>query len=135
MTSTLGTNEVLKQDRRGRVRVSRERREALLAEYAGSGLSAAAFARLAGVKYATFANWVLKRRRGGGLGEAVKTGGSVQLLEAVVEAAPARCSVGRRHGGLWVELPGGCGLEVETPVQLALAAELIKLVAKGSRGC
>jgi transposase-like protein len=135
MTSTNGTNEVLKQDRRGRVRVSPERREALLAEYAGSGLSAAAFARLVGVKYATFATWVLKRRRTGGQGGAGKAGGTVQLLEAVVEATPTGRSEDRSHGGLWIDLPGGCGLAVATPLQLALAAELIKLVANGSRGC
>jgi transposase-like protein len=132
MTSTKGTIEVLKQDGRGRVRVSRERREALLAEYAGSGLSAAAFARMTGVKYATFANWVLKQRRDEGR---AKVGGAVQLLEAVVEAVPTARTGKRRHGGLWIQLPGDCGLEVETPVQLAMAAELIKLVAKGSRGC
>jgi hypothetical protein len=42
---------VLKVDRRGRVRVSRERREALLSEYDRSSMSAAAFADWLGIKY------------------------------------------------------------------------------------
>lgn len=39
-----GPLELLKQDTRGRVRVPRERREALLAEFARSGISGAKFA-------------------------------------------------------------------------------------------
>jgi hypothetical protein len=38
-------------DTRGRVRTSREQRLLLLAEFARSGLSAAAFARRTGLKY------------------------------------------------------------------------------------
>src|ERR1700743_2283173 len=87
MTSTTLASEVCKQDSRGRVRVSRERREELLAEFGRSGLSGAAFARLAGVKYATLANWVQQRRkRSGGEGERTVThAATVRLLEAVVE--------------------------------------------------
>lgn len=51
-------------DRLGRVRTPRGRREELLAEYERSGLSQAAFARRAGVRYPTFAHWVQQRRRG-----------------------------------------------------------------------
>ncbi len=132
MTSTSLTNEVCKEDSRGRVRVSRERREALLEEFAGSGLSGAAFARMAGIKYATFANWVQKRRKRGG-GESDRTvvsGGTVRLVEAVVESDGLGKSEGGRVAGLMVELPGGCRLRVESPVQLALAAELVILVAQ-----
>ena len=56
------------------------------------------------------------------------------MLEAVVEEE-AECRGPARSMGLLVELPGGCRLRVETPMQLAMAAELIKLVALGSRGC
>ena len=52
-----------KRDRAGRVRMPRERREELLGEYERSGLSQAAFARRAGVRYPTFAHWVQERRR------------------------------------------------------------------------
>jgi transposase len=46
-----------------------ERREALLDEFERSGVSAMAFAKMAGVNYATFANWRQKRRKARGLSE------------------------------------------------------------------
>jgi transposase-like protein len=55
-----------KPDRLGRVRTPPARRAELLAEYERSGLSQAAFARRAGVRYPTFAHWVQERRRAGG---------------------------------------------------------------------
>jgi len=97
MTSTIARAEILKQDVRGRVRVPVERQQALLDEFEKSGASGAKFARLAGIKYATFAGWVLKRRkqRGrlakptlsspAGLDDAVVSAGSVRLFEALVE--------------------------------------------------
>ena len=63
MTSTIAKAEILKQDGRGRVRLPARRREALLDEFERSGASGAKFARLAGIKYATFAGWVQKRRK------------------------------------------------------------------------
>jgi hypothetical protein len=50
MTSLTLEDEVLKTDRRGRVWVPPARGEALLAEFGRSGVSAAEFARLAGLK-------------------------------------------------------------------------------------
>ena len=121
------------------------RREALLDEFEKSGASGAKFARLAGIKYATFAGWVLKRRklRGrsakttpgspAGLGDAVVSGGPVRLFEALVEGhhAAEREPAGSR--GLLIELPGGSRLVVESPVQLQMAAELVALVAQNAR--
>lgn len=52
-----------KRDRRGRVSWPKQRREELLAEYERSGMSQAAFARRAGVRYPTFAHWVQEARR------------------------------------------------------------------------
>ena len=131
MRSTNLANEVCKQDSRGRVRVTRERREELVEEFGKSGMSGAAFARMAGIKYATFANWVQKRRqRPGGEGErTVVNGGPVRLLEAVVEDDGMRKLGSSSAAGLVVELPGGCRLRVESPVQLAMAAELIAVPA------
>lgn len=138
MTSTMRTDEVLKQDGRGRVRVPRERREALLEEFSRSGLSAAGFARMAGIKYPTFANWLQRRRKAQRLAveaprEVLVGGGSVRLLEAVVEdhAAQAQGS----GAGLLIELPGGGRLTVHSPAHLAMAAELLSLLAQRSRGC
>ena len=47
-------------DRRGCVRTPREDREALLDTFEKSGMSGAAFARLHGIKYPTFACWRYK---------------------------------------------------------------------------
>ena len=97
-------------DKRGRVWVSRERREQLLDEFERSRLSAAQFCRLAGVHYATFANWRQKRRRAqkGAIGEDAggrpdSDGGAkpLRLLEACVEDASAKSTP-----GLLVDLPG-----------------------------
>jgi hypothetical protein len=139
MTSTTVQDEVLKQDRRGRVRVPRARREGLLAEFSRSGLSAASFARMAGVKYSTFANWRQRQRKTQGMpiaaaAGALAGGGTVRLLEAIVEEPIT--SAARSSAGLLIELPGGSRLTVEAPAQLALAAELVSLIAHRRRqGC
>jgi transposase-like protein len=139
MTSLTLEDQVLKTDQRGRVRVPRERREALLAEFARSGASAAAFARLVGVKYATFAGWVAQqRRREAAAGKPAVAGptvggGPVRLFEALLEAAPAPTR------GLAVELPGGARLVLTESAQVPLAAELLAALAPtggmGGRPC
>jgi hypothetical protein len=142
MTTLNSDVEVLKQDAGGRVRVTRERREALLDEFERSGVSGAQFARLAGIKYSTFAAWVAKRRRkraqaGDGdqgtgqgvlqVGVARSRGGALRWCEAVVEGA------GGTGAGLRVELPGGSGLVIASPGQLPLVAELVVLIAQSAR--
>ena len=129
---------MLKQDRRGRVRVPRERREALLAEFSKSGLSAAAFARMAGIKYPTFANWVQERRQAPQPvveepRDVLVGSGGVRLLEAVVEDQVVGSVAS--GAGLSIELPGGGRLTVHSPAQLAMAAELLSLLAQRHRGC
>ncbi len=145
MTSTIVKAEILKQDGRGRVRVPVRRREALLDEFEKSGASGAKFARLAGIKYATFAGWVLKRRKQGrrsakttpgssaGSDDAVVSAGQVRLFEALVEGGSAggRDPVNAR--GLLIELPGGSRILIESPVQLQMAAELVALIAQNAR--
>ena len=60
--SVAGANGgLLKVDTRGRVRTSLERRQAILEEFDQSGVSAAQFAKLAGIRYSTFAAWVNRR--------------------------------------------------------------------------
>jgi hypothetical protein len=148
MTSMTADSEILKTDRRGRVRVSADRREALLEEFGKSNLSAAKFAQLAGLNYATFNGWVTKRRQRQRLAAQTATGrvedlrpapvsdGCVRLLEAVVESAeerPAAKSPGLCGAGLVVELPGGSRLRIESPGQLPLVAELVTLIAQSAR--
>jgi transposase-like protein len=132
MTFTTEQQNLLAADKRGRVRVSDERREVLLDEFERSGMSAVRFAERIGVKYSTFAQWVQRRRKARQEEAAVKPG-PVTFLEAVMDPpvenrAPAH--------GLTVMLPGGAHVVVETVVQLRLAAELLGMLASsGGQGC
>lgn len=141
MRSTTPDPEVLKQDARGRVLVPDERREALLDEFERGSASGAKFARMAGIKYATFAGWVARRRHERKLKPAVEHGrpdassvNTVQLLEAVAERGIPSEERGSSVGGLLIELPGGSRLRVESPVQMQMAAELVALLAQRTGG-
>lgn len=126
MTSTIKTMEVLKTDKRGRVRVPQERRDALLDEFERSGLSGAKFAAHYGLKYSSFAGWVQRRKREQG-GSQAKDGGSktLQWLEAVAEVEPAPGA-----SALHLHLPGGACMEIAHRTQLPLAAELLRLLGE-----
>jgi hypothetical protein len=147
-TSALPAAEILKRDKRGRIWMKPQRREALLDEFERSGLSGAQFARLTGVNYSSFQNWVVRRRqKRGPVVEApgekrppVTEPSGVRWFEAVVEsdgeargARPAPALPGPSVGGLLVELPGGSRMHVETPLQLQMAAELLVLIAQRTR--
>ena len=94
MRSLNGAEEVLKQDERGRVRLSRERREALLAEFELSGMSGAKFARLAGLNYQTFIGWVRRRKAsGGGRPEQSR----LELLQSCSPARACEVQTRKRH--------------------------------------
>jgi len=134
-------DEVLKQDQRGRVRTPVGKREALLNDYERSSLSGVKFAAMVGVKYATFADWLQKRKKArraestGSSSGAVTTGqvrgGPVRLFEAFAEVAG-----NGRGAGLLVELPGGGRIHLESPLQVQLAAELLRLLnSGGARAC
>ena len=68
-------------DSKGRVRVAKEQRRLVLAEFERSGISAAQFAKVSGIKYSTFAGWLQRQRRAKPKGQPR----AVRLLEAVVE--------------------------------------------------
>src|SRR5271170_6920592 len=91
MTSTtVMVDGIIKQDSRGRMRTTRERREALLAEYDRSAMTGRKFAKWAGIKYTTFANWLQQRRKLGGqelAADGVETATGPRWLEAVVSTA------------------------------------------------
>lgn len=133
MTSMNSEPVILKQDDLGRVRISVERREALLEEFDRSGASGAKFARMAGVKYSTFAAWMRKRRlkRSVTAGQLcprpLGNGSPIPFLEAIVEGDAPRSAV---FPGLLIELPGGSRARVESPAQLQMAAELVSLIAQ-----
>ena len=146
MTTT--TCVQLVQDSRGRVRYG-ERREELLGEFDRSGMSAAGFARLSGVRYSTFAGWLLRRKqeakRDGMAAGVEERSRPIRLLEAMVDGAehhgPSggvadRTSKARGAVGLRIELPGGSGIVIESPVQMQMAAELVVLITERmGRGC
>ncbi len=131
MTNTTLPNEVLKSDALGRVRTPRARREALVEEFAKSGVSAKKFAALVGVNYQTFASWVQARRQA--RGQHSVAAGPVRLWEAVVEAGGCAARVPAGAAGLVIEMPGGCRLRIESPVALPMAAELVALIAQAVR--
>lgn len=127
MTKEPGTL-ILKRDTRGRVRVPRERREALLEEFGGSGLSAMKFSAMVGVRYPTFAGWLQQRRRSSAANNSVvRQESPIHLVEAVPEGT-MRCP-SEAMSALRVHLPGGAFLELTEGRQAMLAAQLLKALA------
>lgn len=143
MTSINTEENVLKSDTRGRVRVTQERREALLAEFERSGLSALRFAKLAGIKYPTFALWVAKRRKarkqadGNDQPSASVAAATQPVLNFVEAFTPAAAKTLAAKDGLMIELPGGVRCSASSSLELRLAAELIGMLASrgGVRAC
>lgn len=120
----------LKCDARGRVRSTSSQRETVLAEFARSGLSGPAFARLAGIPYQTFTYWRQQRRRllCGETAIVSTHETAAPALRHFVEAVPVLRPQAGTTGAqaLRVELPGGCVLCVADTVQALLAARLIQ---------
>lgn len=110
-------------DTRGRVRVSKEQRRLILAEFERSGVSAVEFARRSGLKYSTLAGWRHRHRRSHRPGRLR----SVRLLEAVLPTAPL--------SALTVLLPGGARLEIASAAQLPLAVALLRELEKPVAAC
>lgn len=157
MEEDIVREELLKIDRRGRVRYTRHRREMLLDEFERCGVSAWEFASTIGVNYTTFAGWRQQRKR-----ERAQSGsasdlslpqapalqeGKMHWVEAVVDepaiarepvlrAEPARRFADCAAKGVHVHLPGGAGLEIEDAAQAVLVAALLRaLEAKGAPAC
>jgi hypothetical protein len=122
--------QILNQDARGRVLVSRERRESLLAEYDRSGMSGVRFAQFVGIKYTTLAYWLRSRRRHRQREKLlVKAGADVEAdkshgtwIEAVVENGSRS---GQPAGGLRIYFAGGAYCQIGSAAEVALAAELL----------
>ena len=111
-------------DRLGRVRTPRKRREELLAEYDRSGLSQAAFARRAGVRYPTFAHWVQERRRDDGtVAEGSAAASSPRFVELRLPGAPSM-----PPSELSATMPDGVVLRGAEPSALAA---LVRALRKG----
>lgn len=119
---------ILKTDTRGRVRTPATRRESLLDEFERSGLSAAKFAALAGIKYQTFAAWASRRRKHVTTKLPAKPVDPVRWLEAVVQEAQA--PVTQKTSMIVLRLPGGTQLELTDSKQVPLAAALLRALEK-----
>jgi hypothetical protein len=114
--------QILKTDIRGRVRLPRDKQEALLDEFEKSGMSGQAFAAWAGVKYPTFAYWRQKRRKALASEAGAEPTTPMRWEEAVVAQAPA-------SGALMViHLPGGVRVEASSGRQ---AAEFVAALGSG----
>ncbi len=119
MTSTKSAlPAVLKTDSKGRVRTPASDREAILDLFEQGGMSGAAFARLHGIRYQTFAHWrKLRRER-----NAVRPDAQTALFQEVVLEPNA----GPRYEGLVIELPLGARVRLERADQIPLIAVLCR---------
>ena len=92
-------DRVMKRDALGRVKTDAARRDAILDEFERSGLSGVKFAAVTGIKYATLASWI-QRRRGahGACRKEAVTGKCVSRRGAPLRA---RKQAGEFRGGLF----------------------------------
>ena len=128
MAETQPGSEILPTDRRGRVRVTRDRRDQLLNEFEKSQLSAAQFAQVTGLKYSTFAAWVNKRRRRRATQPpelpAPARDSAVHWLETVIDGPQG--SLPASTSALKVRLPSGATMEITQASQADLAAAFLR---------
>jgi transposase-like protein len=116
-------NVPVTMDSKGRVRVSKEQRRAILEKFERSGVSAVQFAELSGLKYSTLAGWLQRYRRRPRRGPTRR----VHLLEAVVEHGSSADSV---QPSVVLCLAGGAQMELSDEKQIPLAAGLIRALAR-----
>ena len=77
--------KISKRDVVGRVHVSAEQRQAVLAEFERSGLSGPQFARVAGIAYQTLATWQRQAKSDAASLRQLARPGATRLIEAVVQ--------------------------------------------------
>ncbi len=129
-------------DTRGRLRVTRERREELLAEFDRSAMSGRKFAEWAGLNYTTLANWLQKRRRQqasqtlaiADAAPAPAEPDPVRWVEAVAESPQARPAVKAKVAALVVHGPLGVRLELDDETQIQIATRFLRELGR-EPGC
>lgn len=129
MACALAEGVLVQTDAKGRLRVSKEQRKAVLAKFEQSGMSAPKFAAVAGIKYSTFAGWLQRCRRAKPKAALRR----LRLLEAVVD--PGHPAERTSERVLSVHLPGQVRIELSSLAQVPLTAELIRALQSGPAGC
>ena len=124
MTAT--HDEIIKSDRRGRLRYTQEQRDALVSACQASGLSTPRFAAIHGVKYQTLAAWIHRRNREAKPARPCLPQSAPFMLVPVEREGPASSGVSSL---MEVNLPGGATLRVTAPGHIPLAAALIRELA------
>ena len=112
---------IIKSDRTGRTRYTRLYKQEVLAAYEASSLSAPQFAAHCGIKYPTFASWIVAAKRDGGSAP-VKARPTFLLAE--VGASP-----GAPSATLEVRLTCGAVVRVPSRDELPLLVELLRQLA------
>lgn len=124
---------ILRRDTRGRVHSTQEARAAAVAEFQRSGLSATAFAKMAGIAPNTFWNWLhalgLTHRRSSTSATTTTSRTPAASLTPrkpvrFVQVMPQQAST--PAAALCVKLPGGAVMEVTDELHVVLAAKLIQ---------
>ena len=112
------TTTIIKSDRSGRPRYTREYKQEVLSAYQASSLSAPQFAAQCGLKYPTFASWIAAAKR---IGESTSITHRPTFLLAEVAHTPEVSSA-----SLEVILTCGAIVRVPSRDQLALLVDLLR---------
>ena len=118
---------LVQTDSKGRLRISKEQRKAVLAKFEQSRMSAAKFAAVAGIKYSTLAGWLQRYRRA----KPRAVSNQMRLVEAVIGSNPST----EVRPGLVVHLPGSVRVELSSVAEVPLAAALIEALQNRAVGC
>lgn len=134
---------VLKRDALGRVKSDAAQREAILDEFERSGLSGVKFSAVVGIKYATFASWVQRRRRQRAASARKDRAGKsapgrtlpVPRLGWVEAKVERQAPMPVPRAALRLALPGGAILEIADQAQALLAAGLLRALQARGGAC
>jgi transposase-like protein len=122
---------IMKVDRLGRLRYTREQKKTMVDAYLISGLSAPRFATLHGVNYQTLVSWIKKGNMAGAADP------SQSPHPALLSLVPAEIEDSTDIGAgraMEVLLPSGERIIISSPGQLELAVGLIREL-QNSRPC
>ena len=129
LTCSPAESVLVQTDARGRFRVSKEQRKAVLAKFEQSGMSAAKFAAATGIKYSTLAGWLQRYRRP----KPRVAAKGVHWVEAVIGGQPGKES--GSETGVILHLPGSVQLQLSSVAQIPLAVALLESLQNRGAKC